>query len=156
MSGTTSCVVISNNFLVSRSEICGQYNKLYINRLNRLRPRLHERVKDVWGMESKNLSKLAEGEREAIVGVLYKHMKLQHTALKEIEQKLKMESIEYLENYTSEDDHVYIDDEYQRLELLNFPDVQEVVSELLFYTPITVETIILILIETGAPDILQH
>ncbi|KAF0990979.1 hypothetical protein HZS_4153, partial [Henneguya salminicola] len=119
---------ILNDFKIDENHIGGQYNKLYIKRLDVLRPRLAKRVKDVWNRDLVEMSDLKDGQESVICGILYKHMNLQHTALKEIEKNLKLESIEYLKNYTSVDDVVFIDDEYQRLELRNFKHINEIVS----------------------------
>uniref|UniRef100_A0A6B2G3K9 DNA polymerase delta small subunit (Trinotate prediction) n=1 Tax=Myxobolus squamalis TaxID=59785 RepID=A0A6B2G3K9_MYXSQ len=119
---------ICNNFKINIDETSHQYNKMYVERLNAMKFRLNEKSKSLWNTEIKPMDNLNDGQKVAVYGIIYKQMKLQHTALKEIEKNLKMEPIEYLDDYTSNDDKIFIEDEFQRLELLNLKNPNNFVS----------------------------
>ena len=102
----------------------GQYNHLYLSRLQIMRPLLLEEAKKRWAVPNLRYtekiidSETSQGEEFVLIGTLYKEMQLKPSVLDEFKDFANISSVvKPLQNYTSGTDFLILEDDSGRVRL---------------------------------------
>jgi len=115
-----------------KQSISCQYDKIYQVRSSSLRPKLKMKAMSLWSLQDHEIVELSNIKRDVeccIIGIIFKEMKLQPSILKEVSDEFKFDAKECeLNNFTSEEDSLILEDGSQRITLTGNVDVGQ------FYT----------------------
>lgn len=112
---------LTGNFYEDSNVFSMQYCHMYAVRLTELREVLVSQAKAKWGKIV--ILKLAEledfeGEECVIIGTLFKHQKWKPSILRELSEDHQLALSEPRENYCSEKDQLFLEDEMLRIKLV--------------------------------------
>ncbi|XP_011500495.1 PREDICTED: DNA polymerase delta small subunit-like [Ceratosolen solmsi marchali] len=98
-----------------------QFARLYLKRIEELSSILKKKLLAKWGSDA-NLIPLSElgdqnGRRCAIIGTLYKYQKYKPSILQDLSDKCQLSAPEVKEDYCSEDDQLFLEDQTSRIKL---------------------------------------
>lgn len=119
----------SSEFVIKNKEFKYQYAPLYAERLTRMRVGISEQAARKWkSVPIKSLADLVTNEKCVIIGTLYKEMKNKPNILKEVAedesnsvpvQPVLSRDAKYID---PENDQLVLEDELQRILLVDAPD----------------------------------
>ncbi|XP_043466818.1 DNA polymerase delta subunit 2 [Leptopilina heterotoma] len=108
-----------------------QFAKIYTARISELSKVLTEKARKKWGTAKiMQLSELAECEDERciIIGTLYKHQQNKPSILKELSEDEQLVLPVVKDDYCSDDDLVYLEDDTSRIKLVGNVNIKDTVT----------------------------
>ncbi|XP_067928589.1 DNA polymerase delta subunit 2-like [Watersipora subatra] len=107
-------------FNVGAKSFTQQYAKFYETRLNTFNDNLNEAVQHSWGSDVpiRQICDVVLGERCVLLGTIFKQMPLQPSILKELGEELNIPTQPVMDNFTSDEDVLILEDMLQRIVLI--------------------------------------
>ncbi|XP_030839817.1 DNA polymerase delta subunit 2 [Strongylocentrotus purpuratus] len=121
---------LSSRFKLQDRNYQRQYAHLYSERLISMRPGLEKAARRKWGEDAPlcHLYQLVSGEKQIVVGTLFKSMELKPSILKEISEDRNLTPQPVRERFFSDSDFLVLEDELQRVVLTGNIDVQTAIT----------------------------
>ncbi|CAK0784791.1 hypothetical protein CVIRNUC_007995 [Coccomyxa viridis] len=115
---SASYICKDDRFRLQKKSYDNQYAQLYYCRLQRMQPGLRKRVEREWpGVRVSKILELPENQEVAVVGTVYKEMKLKPSILSEYNKDRGIETLTGHTAFVSDDDSLVLEDESARMAL---------------------------------------